>query len=100
MTGETVPTPSRYPNPHRYDPWNNDAVRWLLEQPGAEGWRYEHLLRALRRQRSWLEHRSARVAAAEALASRHGVLQQEQIRGSSTIVRLKRTDPQAPPYPW
>ena len=88
--------PSRYDNPHRDDPWDNDAVRWLMEQEGGEGWSYRGLLRALRRQPST---DPARVTAAEALAVRHGVVQRHPVPGTRPVIHLQRTDRLAPEYP-
>ena len=66
--------PSTYENPRRDDPWDNDAVRWLLTQPGSEHRTFQTLFEALRRQPAWIENRPGRVADAASLARRHGVL--------------------------
>ena len=46
----TVEMPDRYPNDFGDDPWDNDAVHWLLDQPGvAAEWSRQRLFEALRR---------------------------------------------------
>ena len=91
--------PDRYENPRGDDPWDNDAVRWLLTQSGSERWTYQTLFEALRRQPAWVNKRPGRVADAAALAQRHGVKQRVEKRGQWEIVRLERTDQDAPSYP-
>jgi len=74
-------------------------VRWLLTQSGSERWTYQTLFEALRRQPAWVNKRPGRVADAAALAQRHSVKQRGEKRGQWEIVRLERTDQDAPIYP-
>jgi len=91
--------PDTYENPRGDDPWDNDAVRWLLTQPGSELWTFRGLFEALRQQPDWLEKRPDKVADAAALAQCYGVVQREEKFGRREIVRLERTDRDAPCYP-
>ncbi len=98
--GNHRPTPpSTYPNPRNDDPWDNDAVHWLLEQPGGEAWTRGVLMECLRRQPNQLARNRHRVDEAARLATRHGVVQERIERGTGSIVRLFRTDDNAPTYP-
>jgi hypothetical protein len=91
--------PSSYPNPRNDDPWDNDAVHWLLEQPGGERWTRGVLMECLRRQPNQLARNAERVADAARFAKRHGVIQEATARGGRPITRLYRTDDKAPDYP-
>jgi len=94
--------PNTYPNPRSDDAWDNDAVHWLLDQPGVGAeWTRGTLMEAARRQPKWTEQRPERVAAAEEVCRRYGVVQREvhDDRLGKTIVRLIRTDHEAPEYP-
>lgn len=91
--------PNTYPNPRNDDPWDNDAVQWLLRQPGGSSWTRGVLFECLRRQPNQLRRNARRVDAAAALARRHGVEQRDAVRGTRGIVRLHRTDGDAPAYP-
>ena len=98
--GNLRPTPpSTYPNPRNDDPWDNDAVHWLLDQPGGEAWTRGVLMECLRRQPNQLARDRRRVDEAARLAKRHGVAQERTERGNGFIVRLFRTDCDAPVYP-
>ncbi|MFV0316207.1 MAG: hypothetical protein ACK5O2_04505 [Microthrixaceae bacterium] len=94
--------PTTYPNPRGDDPWDNDAVHYLLEQPDVDAsFRRGPLTECLRRQANRLDKQPHRVAEAEQLARRHGVRQVllHDRRIGKDIVRLIRTDAQAPKYP-
>ena len=95
--------PTRYPNPRGDDAWDDDAVQWLLEQPGVAGeFTRGTLFECARRQPRWLQQQPDRVERAAIFCRRHHVLQLEGFdpRVGKTNVRLKRTDPAAPPrYP-
>ncbi len=99
-----MPTaPSTYPNPRNDDPWDNDAVHWLLEQPGvAASWKRGPLFECLRRQPGRVRNEPHRVVQAARLAAKYGVEQRDvydPIIGKK-IVRVIRHDAKAPQYPW
>jgi hypothetical protein len=77
--------PDTFDNPRGDDPWDNDAVQWLLRQPGGEGWTRGTLFKALRRQPGWVSQRPERVEQAAALARRHGVQQREEPYGKGSM---------------
>lgn len=56
-------------------------------------------MECLRRQGRWTTTRPARVEDAARFGQARCVEQHEVARGSRTIVRLRRTDPDAPTYP-
>ena len=96
----TVEIPDRYPNDFGDDPWDNDAVHWLLDQPGvAAEWSRQRLFEALRRQKRLADSGHPDIARAEAVAHRFGVRQITVPRRNGSITRLQRTDPDAPGYP-
>lgn len=101
----TVPAepspPSEYPNPRGDDPWDSDAVWWLMSKPDAGHWKRIPFFECLRRQPGRLENDADRVEAAAALARKYGVIQHQVYdrRRGKTIVRLIRTDAAAPEYP-
>lgn len=88
--------PSEFPNPRGDDPWDNDAICWLLLQEGGRGWTRQNLGECLRRQPNRLRNDAVNVERATSLARRHGVRQVELPFGRRTIVRLVRTDRNAP----
>lgn len=92
-------SPANYPNPRNDDPWDNDAVRWLLLQDGGTKWTRGSLMEALRRQERLVRDQPRVVADAARFAARFGVRQVELPYGTRTITRLVRTDAKAPPYP-
>ncbi len=97
-----APPPTRYPNPRNDDPWDNDAVHWLLEQPGvAEHFTRGVLFECARRQPRRLQLDAARVGLARQLCRRHGVEQVLvfDVAKGKRIWRLRRTDRDAPAYP-
>lgn len=95
-----TPAPSHYPNVYGDDPWDNDTVHWLLDQPGvANEWTRVSLFEALRRQKRLVDTDHPDIRRAESLAQRYGVRQIDVPRGRGRITRLERTDAEAPPYP-
>ena len=103
MTPSGPTPPTTYPNPRGDNPYDNDAVHWLLEQPGvhAAGWTRGTLMECLRRQPNRVRNQPDRVDEAARLAARYGVLQKEETdpRIGKSLVRLHRTDPGKPTYP-
>lgn len=93
------PAPTAYPNPRNDDPWDSDAVWWLMEKDPT--WKRVPLFECLRRQPGRLKNDAHRVEAAAALARRYGVIQHEVYDAGlgRKVVRLIRTDPDAPDYP-
>ena len=94
--------PDNFDNPKGDNPWDNDAVQWLLthDDVAAEFDRH-NLMECARRQKKRLETDLDRVIRAAQLCERHGV-QQVQIFDRSigkTVWRLRRTDLAAPTYP-
>ncbi len=90
-------------NSRNNDPWDHDAVCWMLEQLGPDTeWSYHNLFECGRRQASRLRSDLDRVVDAAHVCGRLGVEQLtdlfDQKRGK-TVVRLRRTDPDAPEYP-
>lgn len=100
----TMPSaPTTYPNPRNDDPWDNDAIHWLLTHSDvAAAFKRGPLFECLRRQPGRLRNQPERVAEAAELARRHGVIQKPvyDAKIGKQIVRLIRTDPEAPTYPW
>lgn len=87
--------PTTYTNVYeRDDPWDNDAVCWLLEQPGADVWTRVTLFEHLRRQPRLVRDAPQRVEEAAAFARAHGV---KQVPGR--VIHFVRTDRDAPRYP-
>ena len=97
-----VNPPTSYPNSRNDDPWDNDAVSYLLTKPDvARVWKKGPLFECLRRQPGWIQKQPARVEDAARAAKRHGVeqLAMHDPRVGKDIVRLIRTDAAAPLYP-
>lgn len=94
--------PDTYENPKRDNPWDNDAVQWLLthEDVSAEFDRH-NLMECARRQKKRIETDLDRVIRAAQLCERHGVHQVQVFDRSigKSVWRLRRTDPAAPAYP-
>ena len=102
MLSEPSPEPpTTYPNHRKNDPWDNDAVHWLLRQPGGRDWTHGVLFEHARRQRRLVERDDPRLIEAAEFASRNGVLQIEMFDHDlgKQIVHLLRSDPGAPSYP-
>lgn len=96
--------PSTYAdsNDRGNDAWDHDAVCWMLEQLGpTTEWTYHSLFECARKQRNRLENDVDRVIAAASVCGQLGVKQIElrDPRIGKLIVRLRRTDPDAPDYP-
>jgi hypothetical protein len=96
-----MPTgPTKYPNPRPDQPWDHDAVQWLLlehEDVGREFTRGT-LFECARRQPRRLELDAKRVERAAMFCRLYGVEQipvVDPTRGIR-IVRLRRTDPDRP----
>ena len=99
-SGEAVEVPARDPDRPQDDPWDADAVRYLLAREGvADEWARGVLTECLRRTPKRVRDDADRVKKAAALAKKHGVRQEEEPRGKGTIVHLYRTDSEAPAYP-
>jgi hypothetical protein len=95
-----VTVPARDKSRPKDDPWDADAVRYLLSQDGvAEEWAPGVLTECLRRASKRMRDDGDRVKKAGALAKTFGVEQRDEARGKSTTVRLCRTDSAAPTYP-
>lgn len=76
------------------DPWDANAVRFLLGQPGGSGWKRGDLMECLREQAGRYERQPGRVREAAALAARHGVERRADPGGKT--IHFFRTDPGAP----
>ena len=94
-----VTVPPRDPERVTDDPWDANAVRWLLGRPGGSSWTRGTLMECLRRQPNRLRSMPARVEAAARFAAANGVEQSEESRGGGKVVHLYRTDADAPEYP-
>jgi hypothetical protein len=81
------------------DPWDADAVRFLLSRPEGATWNLSDLSECLRRQLGRRMHKASDIRRAADLATKYGVEQIEEPFGKTTVVRLYRSDADAPPYP-
>ena len=100
----TASPPTEYANSNDRgnDPWDHDAVCWMLDQLGpATEWTYHNLFECARKQKNRMENDVDRVVAAANVCGRLGVQQIElrDPRIGKLIIRLRRTDPGAPQYP-
>ena len=89
-------------NDRANDPWDHDAVCWMVEQLGTDpGWTYHNLFECARKQRNRIANDLDRVIEAANICGRLGVQQIElqDHRIGKRIVRLRRTDDAAPAYP-
>jgi hypothetical protein len=96
------PTTYADSNDRGNDPWDHDAVCWMLDQLGREGdWTYHNLFECSRRQRNRMENDLDRVIEAANVCGRLGVRQIElrDPKIGKVIIRLRRTDPNSPEYP-
>ncbi len=57
--------PSTYDNPREDDPWDNDAVQWLLLQPGGSSCTRHNLAECLRHQPARVKKQPELVQRAE-----------------------------------
>lgn len=90
-------------NNRNNDPWDHDAVSWMLDQlGGATEWNYHNLFECARRQPKRLTSDLDRVVDAAHVCGQLGVEQLVNVfdqRRGKMVVRLRRTDPEAPVYP-
>lgn len=94
--------PTTYPNPRNDDPWDNDAVHWLLTHDDvAAAFDRHNLFECARRQARRVAEDTDRVIEAATLCERHGVRQVLVFdpKIGKEIYRLRRTDADAPEYP-
>lgn len=94
--------PEAYPNPRNDDPWDNDAIHWLLDHPDvAAAFTRHNLFECARRQPRRLQDDLDNVILAAKFCERYGVEQVEVFdrRIGKRVWRLRRTDPDAPEYP-
>lgn len=83
------------------DPWDHDAVCWVLEQLGHSTWTHGVFFECARKQPNRKEKDLDRVIEAARICGSLGV-KQLQIRDPNLgkmVVRLRRTDSDAPEYP-
>ena len=84
------------------DPWDHDAICWILTHLGpTTKWTYGVLFECARKQHNRLQNDLDRVIEAASICGRYGV-EQIEIRDPNLgkdIVRLRRTDSDAPDYP-
>jgi hypothetical protein len=94
--------PTTYGNSRNDNPWDNDAISWLLEHDDvAQHFKKTDLFECARRQPQRLTDDLDRVILAAKLCERHGVEQLEvfDAKIGKIVWRLRRTDPGAPEYP-
>lgn len=97
-TSEKANVPPRDPERPQDDPWDANAVRYLLGTADGAAWKRGDLMQCLREQASQVLRQPARVTAAAALASAHGVERRPDAGGKT--IHFFRTDEKAPrPYP-
>jgi hypothetical protein len=95
-----IDVPPRDPDRPTDDPWDANAVRYLLAQPGvAQAWTRGVLMECLREQPNRVRREPGRVEAAARLAEQYGVDRRADAFGSRTLVHFYRTDASAPTYP-
>jgi hypothetical protein len=93
-----VSIPSRDPERPQDDPWDANAVRYLLGTSGGQSWTRGNLMECLREQGNRRKSQPDKVAEAARLAARHGVERHPDLGGKT--IRFFRTDAEAPaPYP-
>lgn len=91
-----VMVPERDPERPQDDPWDANAVRYLLGQSDvAAAWKRGPLMECLRRQPNRVKNMPDRVDEAARLATKYGVEQ----RREGQVIHFYRTDPDAPEYP-
>lgn len=89
--------PDRDPERPQDDPWDADAVRYLLSTVDGRSWRRGDLMECLREQPNRLRRQPERVAEAGSLAERYGVSRRPDPGGKT--LHFFRTDDAAPRYP-
>jgi hypothetical protein len=96
------PTTYGESNERGNDPWDHDAVCWILEQLGkASGWTYGVFFECARKQPIRKQNDLDRVIDAARICGSLGV-EQLEVRDpylGKVVVRLRRTDADAPEYP-
>jgi hypothetical protein len=89
-------------NERRNDPWDHDAVCWVLDRldPGS-GWTYAVFFECARKQPNRKKNDPDRVIEAAHICGSLGVDQLDVYDPAigKTVVRLRRSDPDAPTYP-
>lgn len=86
--------PPRDPDRPQDDPWDANAVRYLLDTPEGGSWSRGTLMECLRGQRNRVERQPERVSAAAELASRYGVERRADPGGKT--IHFFRSDADAP----
>ena len=90
--------PPRDPDRPQDDPWDADAVRYLMTKPEGAGWSRGELMECLREQHRRVERQPDRVNEAKRLASQHEVDRHADAGGKT--IHFFRNDRAAPrPYP-
>lgn len=101
--GILVSPPTTYAdrNARGDDPWDHDAVCWVLEQLGDSTWTHGVFFECARKQPNRKEKDLDRVIEAARICGSLGVEQLEirDPKHGKMVVRLRRTDPDAPEYP-
>ena len=96
------PTEYADANDRGNDPFDHDAVSWMLDQLGpATTWTYHNLFECSRKQPNRMGNDLDHVIEAANVCGRFGVKQIElrDPKIGKVIVRLRRTDAAAPEYP-
>lgn len=94
--------PERYPNPRNDDPWDSDAIHWLLDHDDvAAAFTRHNLFECARRQPGRMKNDLDNVILAARVCERYGVEQVQvfDAKIGKTVWRLRRTDAGAPEYP-
>lgn len=90
--------PARDPERPQDDPWDANAVRFLLGTPEGAAWKRGDLMECLREQKGRVTRQPDRVRAAGQLAKTYGVDRRPDVGGKT--IHFFRTDRHAPtPYP-
>lgn len=91
--------PARDPDRPQNDPWDADALDYLLAAEGGQGWTKGDLMECLREQSNRVARQPQRVEEAARHARRHGVDRRRDEPDGKTI-HFFRSDANAPqPYP-
>jgi len=88
--------PPRDPERPQDDPWDADAVRYLMRVAGGNQWSRSALMECLREQPGRLKRQPELVDQAIAHAAKHGVERRPDAGG--TTIHFFRTDADAPRY--
>ena len=96
--GDRPKPPERDPDRPQDDPWDANAVRYLLDQPEGSHWTRGNLMECMREQGNRMTSQPDKVREAADLAPSYGV-ERRPDQGGKTI-HFFRTDNAAPvPYP-